>query len=223
MMRKFTMVCGWMPPVPEYRKHCFSLRDAMEKIFQDGFDALSEAQNAEADFGLKFCRACVERDFDDVHCLNADGYKEEVDWNEYGALQPSTDIAVPIYGDAAQIGLLLVEAKLGERSSTDSRPRHPGKEELFDKFKYTVERLNRFAKINNSLYFLVPKSSYQWQCYRASRWNKGSRPCDIVVRCCNQFLEEVGVPDKSNSLVCENQSYPFARCLRNVRDFGTTK
>lgn len=191
-------------PIKEYAIHRILLCDGIKKILDDGFDIIAAKGDAPADVKLQACRACSTRNTDDVYCLDVDSLKRDLDYKLYGFQRPSVDLAVPFYSNGVSTTFLLIEAKLGEWSTEDeSRPRHPGREELFEKYKLSKERLNAFGKVSDVLYFIVPRSTYKGQRYRASRWNKGSRPCDITVRCCDQLMNDLGLNEGSQFWLCE--------------------
>ena len=174
-----------------------TLEKVISRVFNDGFQALENNQKAtqkDCD-SLNRCLSCScssNEKIADIWCVDNDSWSKCCDIAKWGAEKFSADFFVVLNKNDSWT-IQLVEAKLGVVSGgQEKRPRHPGPQELYDKYDWSVRRIGDGSMVQDGLIVLFSNSVIEKMKNRFSRFYRENRGVKIICMCVESYLESIG-------------------------------
>lgn len=174
----------------------FTLKEVIKRVFNDGFLALENNQIAsgrDCDI-LDRCLSCsclTNQNIENVWCVDNDIWSEKCDKVHWSEEKPSADFFLLFNDDESQF-IQLVEAKLGVVSGGQKKkPRNPSRQELYDKYEWSVKRIGPGCVVKGALIVLFSNSVIEKMKNRFSRFNRENRVPKIICMCAESYLESI--------------------------------
>lgn len=185
------------------------LAHGLLKILADARAAHAErrVEVAEAARDLSECADCatlVTQSGEIPFYVDGDELSRAYDVSLFGEVKPSVDFVLFLEDGDGTPCVGFAEAKLGGTLPSGGRPRHPTRQDLFEKIDYSVKRIGGHVPLCDEAYLLAAKCAVDEQKSRVHRWNQEqSFPMRLECLCLRDFLEEVDAP-LSGSAHCDD-------------------
>lgn len=181
----------WLAEVDVSSDEVESLRKAIERIADEGIDAIQRSTMVDNDRcperNVGDCRSVAQHISSEYKVINGDAWCSRHD--PLCEVDNSVDIVAPVVSDG-NVCCLLVEGKLG----CTSPRRHPGRKELEQKYIGTVKRLVQFgARVHSTLHVIVADNVRNIMRWRIGNWMRGTHGVEMVSCCTREFLECLGL------------------------------